>query len=340
VRVLAPGAVARMAWLDAPASLDNPAAAAMPVDVWVLSRAASAQAAASAPQPAAELPAGAPWLDAGIPALALRTGTAELWVRGECAAADGMFAREVTAALQGERRERIAPHAGSRVLPAAEGVRIARRGARLELSAPPEVVAPVTLAFAYPAAAAPLAVTGARARFYPGGEITGAPPVLVARIELAPGASAAISAAQPSAPLGYALQVLPPRVLSGQPAQVRTVAQSGVAGPQVAYRFDALHTAFGTGPAEHVYVALGSQRIHALALAADGRAQALTATVAIETARVSRCSAAGAPPGGYLLAWAGLWPAAALLYRRRCRKRAAQPRAGIDCKPLPVLKGL
>ena len=337
------------------AGLDNPAVAALPVESWVLPRGALAQPADCAARPARW--SCRPRRRGSMPAclaLALRTGTAELWVLGECAAA----ARHVRA--RGVRRARQrAAHARFAARRAVISRRPRRRSAlraavrRSSCKRQPRLA---ELAFVYPEAAAPLALEGARARFYPGDEIVaGQVPALGSlRLRLDPGARVAIAATgstQPAAPRRGGARLRAASCCRRACAAASPCACASPrrlpradGRPQVAYRFDPLHTAFGPAPAAHAYTALGRQRIHALALTSDGRRAG--ADCGRHASRPRGCRAARRGPGWAahrartVQAWAGLWPAALLLQRRRCRKRAACQRAGIDCEPLPVLKGL
>jgi hypothetical protein len=99
--------------------------------------------------------------------------------------------------------------------------------------------------------------------------------------------------------------------------------------PFVAFRFDALHSAFTAtaAAAEHAYPELGPQRIDALAIAGDGTMARLHTTVQVRATHSEGCRCAIArrtrPPP---------WPASALLLlclvRLGVRRRRAKKRRG------------
>jgi hypothetical protein len=354
VRVLQAGAPPRVSWLDTPDRLVEPGNAALPVDVWVQSPSAPALA---RPLPTAPHPAAAPRLDPQLPALALRIGGA-LLVIGGCRSQPGAFEAEVAAVLAREHRTRIElpapPQPGlreawglrARAWPAAGSLRVTR-------GADGSVQIDVAESFAEIAELAllierdpglPVQVSGAAAPpvFYPASEISGAAvPARVLQLRVAAGGGARVAPGpRPAADLGYVLHVLPQPAYSGarvQLALTRARGASAAAGLRVAWRFDALRTAFGPAQVEQRFLPLGQQRVHALALAADGRAQRVRGAVRVETARASGCSAA---PGSRSAQSAGLWPALLLVQRRGRRKSRCAAGSGIDCGATRVPRGL
>jgi hypothetical protein len=190
-------------------------------------------------------------------------------------------------------------------------------------------------------------VASERYAFYPASEIAGAAtPGRVLVLHIAPGERARVTVAQhAAAPLVPALRVLPQPARSGAAVRIalagatesphaQRLSQSGL---RVAWRLDALHTAFGPAQVEHRFLPLGRQRVHALVIGEDGRVQRMAADVRVETARASGCRAAGSAQGA---GGAWLWPAGLLIQRRARRKSRDALRSGIDCEPAPVLRGL
>jgi hypothetical protein len=338
VRVLRAGAPPRVAWLDAADRLLEPESAVLPVDVWL-----PPSARAPAQPPPVPHPAAAPRLDPQVPALALRIG-GELLVRGGCRSQSAAFAAEVAAVLAREHRTRTTLEPRPREWPAVGSLRVER-------GADGSVQIDVAESFADTAElslllegdpALPVRVSGAAAAplFYPASEIAGAAvPARVLQLRVAAGGRARVEPKGPSAALGYALLALPQPAYSGARVRLALTSSRGAsaAGLRVAWRFDALRTAFGPAQVEQRFLPLGEQRVHALALAADGRAQRVRGAVRVVTARASGCSAGA---GSRTAQAAGLWPALLLVQRRVRRKSRCAAGSGIDCGATRVPRGL
>jgi hypothetical protein len=356
VRVLAPGAAPRVAWMGAEGSsrLSDASAAALPVDVWV--RAASRQQVEPSPAPAPRAPAAAPELDLGVAALALRVG-AGLWVVGGCGSQAVAFDAEVASVMARERRTRITPPPppsggqwqswgeGARAWPEPDSLRVQRAGGVMEIGIEPGFGATAELSLLLAAGGSGvIVVTGVAAaaqEYYPASEIAaGELPARVLRLRVAAGERARITpAAAASAPAAYALRVEPQPARSGE--RVRLSLERVRAGAElprhrradraggelrVAWRLDPLHTAFGRAQVEHRFLPLGRQRVAALVIGEDGRVQRLRGEVIVETARASSCGSAVGTRESSGASW--LWPALWLVQRRgRLDRLKRRPRS-------------
>ncbi|MDD9932491.1 MAG: hypothetical protein OXT09_02745 [Myxococcales bacterium] len=306
VRVLAQGAVPRlMRW---PADGEAPPWT-MPVDVWL----GDAGDGAIPNDPAA-----APYLDPTGVVAALRIG-GRLHVLGDCSDRYLPYAEQVAAAIEREGLKRAALPAA--VAPASHGAspRWRREGERVALDWGADASGPAELDLLWSVdRAARIEASNAELRWHPAGRLGEDELPLVAKVVLQPGGRVILQPGS-AAPLEVGLGVRPRPVAAGAPASVALRGAPG--GTRVALRFDERRTAFSTAPVEVALRRPGLRPVLGLAIAPDGRRQAVRGDIEVVTARSGGCAVSPKAHGRPRVSWFWLCPLACLLKRRGPRPR-------------------